>query len=90
MAYIGNEMQLLPLRQDARSVSEGGRYLTRRCLNPLTSFVLHMMCCNCVSAGQRHRMGSLVAIDSEPSVSEKDDIVGLIEEWEADVRNNVA
>jgi len=90
MVSSGTKMRRWPLREGARSAPESSCYLTSRCLNPLTSFVLHMMCHNCVSAGRRRRTAALVAIDSESSVWEKDDIVELIEEWEADAETDAA
>lgn len=90
MAARGTKMRLWPLHESARRAPETGRYPTNRCLNPLTSFVQHMICHNCVSAGRGHHTASSAPVDNDPSLWEKDDSVARIEKWEADDGTNAA
>jgi hypothetical protein len=54
------------------------------CSNPLTSFVLHMMYQNCGNIRRPRRVGLHKAPDVRISVREMDEVVEVIEDWEAD------
>lgn len=61
----------------------GGLDPTNDYFNPLTSFVLHMMYQNCGNIRRPRRVGLHKAMDVRASVREMDEVVGVIEEWEA-------
>jgi len=63
---------------------DGRRGAADTYFNPLTSFVLHMMYQNCGNIRRPRRVGLRKAIDARASVREMDEVVAVIEEWEAD------